>query len=177
MKRLTYRTSLIALAAALALAGVAAAERGDDSTRKSKNGKTTGTIDGVEVTVEYGRPNVKGRTIWGDLVPYSKVWRTGADEATTISFSADVLVEGERLAAGTYALFTIPGEGEWAVVFNSVSDQWGTFNHDASKDVLKVMSQPQENEHVESMDFVIEGSSVVLRWAELAVPFAVAAAN
>jgi hypothetical protein len=168
--------------AALALATVlavlpAAAERGDDADRVSKNGKTTGTVDGVDVTLEYGRPNVKGREIWGGLVPYGKVWRTGANEATTITFGGDVLVEGEALPAGTYALLTIPGEEEWTVIFNKVAEQWGAFDHDAEQDALRVTVTPRAHEMVESMDFVVDGGEVVLRWAELAVPIKVAAAG
>ncbi len=151
------------------------AERGDDSDRASKNGKTEGTIDGVEVTVEYGRPNVKGRTIWGGLVPYGKVWRTGANEATTISFSAGVTIGGEKLAAGTYGLFTIPNEDEWDFIINNTSDQWGAFSYDSGKDALRVKAKPRSAENVESMEFVIEGSAVVLRWEKLAVGFEVAA--
>jgi hypothetical protein len=168
--------------AALALATVlavlpAAAERGDDADRVSKNGKTTGTVDGVDVTLEYGRPNVKGREIWGGLVPYDRVWRTGADEATTITFSADVLVEGEALPAGTYALFTIPGEEAWTVIFNQTADQWGAFEYDEEKDALRVSVAPREHEMVETMDFAVEDGAVVLRWEELAVPFRIAAAG
>ena len=151
------------------------AERGDDSDRASKNGKTEGTIDGVEVTVEYGRPNVKGRTIWGGLVPYGKVWRTGANEASTISFSAGVTIGGEKLAAGTYGLFTIPNEDEWVFILNNASDQWGSFSYDADQDALRVKAKPRSAEHVESMEFVIEGAAVVLRWERLAVGFEVAA--
>jgi hypothetical protein len=162
----------------LAAAAVSAlAERGDDSQRKSKNGKTTGTIDGVEVVLEYGRPNVKGRTIWGGLVPYGKVWRTGADEATTISFGADVTVGGTTLKAGTYGLFTIPGEAEWTFIFNKVAQQWGAFSYDAGQDAARVTAKPGMAEHVETMNFVIEGSSVVLRWEKLKVGFEVAAAS
>jgi hypothetical protein len=176
MRTLSIRSSLLVVGLLLAtLASAALVERGDDSNRKSKNGKTAGTIDGVEVTIEYGRPSVKERTVWGALVPFDKVWRTGADEATTITFSADVSIDGEALAAGTYALFTIPGEDEWTVIFNSEAEQWGAFNHDANKDVLRIQVWPQENEHVESMDFVIDQSSIVLRWEKVAVPFAVAA--
>ena len=156
---------------------VLAQSRSDDSNRKSKNGKTEGTIDGVEVTLEYGRPNVGDRKIWGGLVPYGKVWRTGADEATTITFSADVTIEGEKLAAGTYGLFTLPGEDEWAVIFNKVAEQWGAFDYDAGQDELRVKAKPRAAEHVESMEFEIEGSSVVLRWEKLAVGFTVAAAG
>ena len=169
-----FRVTLILIMAGL-LALPAVAERGDDTDRKSKNGKTEGTIDGVEVTLEYGRPNVKGREIWGGLVPYGKIWRTGADEATTVSFSADVTVGGEKVKAGTYGLFTVPGEKEWTFVFNSVAEQWGTYDYDSGKDVLKVSATPSAAEHTESMELVIDGSSVVLRWEKLAVGFEVAA--
>ena len=147
------------------------AERGDDAKRKSKNGKTEGTIDGVAVTVEYGRPNVKGRKIWDGLVPHDSVWRTGADEATTATFGEDVEIQGQKLAAGTYGLFTIPGDNEWTVIFNNVAEQWGAFSYDSSKDALRVTAKPQPAEHVESMEFEIEDSSVVLRWEKLAVAF------
>lgn len=155
----------------------AAAERGDDSDRKSKNGKATGTIDGVSVTLEYGRPKVRDRQIWGGLVPYGKIWRTGANEATTITFDKPVEIEGKPLAAGTYALFTVPGESEWTVVLNSQAEQWGAYDYDDGKDVLRVEVEPRAHGHVEEMDFAIEGNEVVLMWAELAVPFQVAAGS
>lgn len=150
---------LTTLALALAVALPAFAGRGDDAKRKSKNGKTEGTIAGVAVTLEYGRPNVAGREIWGKLVPWGQVWRTGADEATTITFGKDVLVEGQKLAAGTYALFTIPGEGEWTVVFNRTAEQWGAYDYDAKQDALRVTVKPGATAApVESLDFVIEGT-------------------
>ncbi len=168
------RILLCAVLAAL-IAVPVIAERADDANRKSKNGKAEGMIGGAKVTLEYGRPNVKEREIWGGLVPWGKVWRTGADEATTVSFSADVMIGGKKLAAGTYSLFTIPGKDEWTFVFNSVAKQWGAYEYDASKDALRVKATPQAAEHVESMDFRIEGSSVVLRWEKLAVAFEVTA--
>ena len=163
-----------AFALALMVSGAAVAQRGDDSGRASKNGKTEGTIDGVGIVLEYGRPNAKGRDLWGGLVPYGKVWRTGADEATTIEISEPAMVEGEELAAGKYALFTIPGEEGWTVIFNSTAKQWGAFRYDEGQDALRVDVQATSGEHVESMDFVIEGSQVVLRWGEMRVPFEVA---
>ena len=151
----------------------ALAQRGDDANRASKNGKVEGTIDGVTVTLEYGRPKVKGRTIWGGLVPYGKVWRTGADEATTVTFSADVVIGGEKLAAGSYSLFTEPGENEWTVIFNKATGQWGT-RYDAGQDALRVSATPKTiGEHVEEMEFVIVDSWVALQWERLAVPFEV----
>jgi hypothetical protein len=102
-------------------------------------------------------------------VPYGKVWRTGADEATTITFSADVTVEGQRLAAGTYGLFSVPTADGWTWVFNSEAKQWGAYEYKDSKDVLRVVAKPTAAEHVEELDFRIEGDSVVLRWEKLAV--------
>ena len=169
--------SILTLVLCAALALPALAERGDDAGRASKNGRVSGAINGVEVTIEYGRPNVKGRTIWGGLVPYEKVWRTGADEATTITFSADVAIQGEALAAGTYGLFTIPDEANWTVIFNKTADQWGAFNYDAGQDALRVTVEPAASEMIESMDFELGDTAVTLHWEKLAVPFEVDAAN
>jgi len=165
--------SILALACALP----AAAQRGDDSARRSKNGHTEGSIAGVDVTVEYGRPQVREREIWGRIVPYGKVWRTGADEATTITFSKDVRIEGRTLPAGTYALFTIPGQEDWQVVFNKTARQWGAFEYDAAQDALRVTVKPETGEHVEALDFVVEGDRVVVRWEKLRVGFHVTPAS
>ena len=170
-----YRAMIpLAVAAFLLTALPAMAQRADDADRASKNGMVKGKIDGVSITVEYGRPKVKGRTIWGGLGPYGQVWRTGADEATTITFSADVEIGGKKLAAGTYALFTEPGENEWTVIFNKVAKQWGAFRHDAGQDALRVTATPKSiGQHVEEMEFVIVDSWVALQWERLAVPFEV----
>jgi len=173
-----YRTIVVAAVALFLSAALPAlGQRGDDSSRKSKNGRTEGSIAGVAVTVEYGRPQVKDRALWGKLVPYGKVWRTGADEATTITFDKDVLVEGKPLAAGTYALFTVPSEKEWQVVFNKTARQWGAFEYDAGQDALRVTVAPESGEHVEALDFVVDGDRVVVRWEKLRVGFRVAPAS
>lgn len=171
------KTSCFALAIAVGIALPALAQRGDDATRASKSGKAAGSIGGVTVTVEYGRPNVKGRAVWGGLVPYGKVWRTGADEATTIAFDKNVTVEGKPLAAGTYALFTIPGEKAWTVVFNKTAQQWGAFKYDSAQDALRVEVEPRPHAVTETLTFEIAGDEVVLRWEKLAVAFRVAAAK
>ena len=155
----------------------ALAERGDDSNRQSKNGRATGVIDGVDVTIDYGRPRVRGREIWGDLVPFDRVWRTGADETTTIEFSDDVTVEGEALPAGRYGLFTVPSENSWTVIFNNTPEQWGAFGYDMGDDALRVEVDSRSADHVEAMTFELIGEEVVLRWATLEIGFRVAAGN
>jgi hypothetical protein len=111
-------------------------------------------------------------------VPFDKVWRTGANEATTITFSDDVTVEGQKLAKGTYSLHTIPGQTQWGVIFNSVADQWGSYSYDAAKDVLRVNVTPQAAPHAEWMMFEVpemttDTAKVVLRWEKIAVPFTI----
>lgn len=179
-KRISIHRLLIALLAFALLLSAATpllAARGDDAERKSKNGKTEGSIDGVDVTIEFGRPEVRDREVWGALVPHDKVWRTGADEATTITFGSDVTIEGKPLAAGTYSLFTIPGAEEWTIIFNRVANLWGTYEYTADKDALRVTAAPEEQDHVEAMNIVIDGSDVVLQWEKLAVGFTVAKAE
>lgn len=160
-----------------ALAGPTWAGRGDDKERKSKNGKVEAVAGGAQVVVEYGRPNVAGRKIFGALVPYGEVWRAGADEATTISFDKNVTIDGKALAAGRYALFLIPAEGDWTVIFNQVADQWGAFKHDAASDALRITVKPGAHDMVETLEYAIAGDRVELRWEKVAVSFAVQAAK
>lgn len=96
-----------------------------------------------QVSVVYQRPNMKGRTIFGDLVPYDQIWRTGANNATNITFQSDVKIEGQDLEAGTYALFTIPGKEEWTIIFNKNAKQWGAYTYDKADDVLRVKIKPR----------------------------------
>lgn len=170
----------LATAAAIVLSLVAlplAAQRGDDATRKSKNGHAEGNAGGAQVVVDYGRPQVGGRAVWGALVPYDQVWRTGADEATTVQFDRDVKVEGQSLAAGTYSLFTIPGEAKWTVIFNKVAKQWGAYKYDAAEDALRVEVTPQAHEHVEALEIAVDSDGLRVRWEKLEVPIRVAAAG
>ncbi len=169
--------SFVVLVTAMMMTLPVIAQRGDDTERLSKNGKTEGVVDGVEIVLEYGRPKVKDREIWGDLVPYDKVWRTGSDEATTISFSADVKIEGQTLPKGKYAFFTIPGEEKWIIIFNKVAQQSGAFGYDESQDALRVEVVPASGAHVEEMTFIIEGSSIVLVWEKLSISIDIAAGS
>lgn len=136
------------------------------------------TVGITDITIDYSRPGVKGRTIWGGLVPYDQIWRTGANAATTIEFSDDVLINGQKLAKGKYALFTIPGRDQWTIVFNKQGEQWGAFNHDAAQDALRVTAKPEKAPFQEWMGFEIgdmttDTAKVILRWENVAVPFTV----
>jgi hypothetical protein len=142
---------------------------------KATVGQTIGLTD---VTIVYSRPYVKGRVIWGGLVPYNQVWRTGANEATTISFSDDVLINGQRLPAGTYSLHTIPAPDEWTIIFNKVAKQWGSFNYDEKQDALRVKAKPMpapmhEMFTIEFANVTMDNAQIVLAWDKLAVPFTI----
>ncbi len=137
-----------------------------------------GSIDSLVLTVTYGSPSVKGRVIWGDLVPYQEVWRSGANEATTFEVSGDVMIGEQRLPAGKYALFSIPGEQDWTLIFNTVADQWGAYQYDETKDALRVKVMPEFSETAsETLEFTVEnGNTVILSWEKIRVPFTVSPA-
>src|ERR1051325_12122347 len=113
----------------------------------------------TKVEINYSSPAVKGRTIWGGLEPYDKVWRTGANEATTIAFGTDVTIGGQKVKAGKYALFTIPGKEEWTVIINSNPNQWGAYGYKQELDVIRVKVKPEHAEFKERMAFYIDALS------------------
>lgn len=136
------------------------------------------TVGVTEVTIKYHRPAVRGREIWGKLEPYDKVWRAGANEATTISLSTDVKIQGQPLRAGTYALFMIPSSAEWTIIFSKTARQWGAFTYQETQDALRVKVKPQQAEFQERLQYnfptVTEDSAqVVLHWEKVKVPFMV----
>lgn len=135
-----------------------------------------GKIGNANVLIQYGAPSVKGRVIWGDLVPYNEVWRTGANEATFIDLDADVTVEGQKLAAGRYSVFTIPkSSGKWTVIFNSEWDlEHGHFQYKQENDVLRVESTPEwVEESQEQLSIAIESPGMVVRWEKLKLPIVI----
>jgi len=101
--------------------------------------------------ISYSAPSVRGRKIWGDLVPYEKVWRTGANEATVFYSSKAVVIEGDTLPAGRYSFFTIPGENEWTLIFNKEWNQWGAYEYDEEKDALRVKATPEKADSMSEM--------------------------
>ncbi|HEX8176191.1 MAG TPA: tetratricopeptide repeat protein [Pyrinomonadaceae bacterium] len=174
--------------------------------RPSQKATVMQTVGVTDITITYSRPGVKGRKIWGDppataaagtatlddsrerakdapIVPYGHVWRTGANEATTFTVTDDVLINGQKLAAGTYSLHTIPGRDEWTVIFNSDAGQWGSFQYDEKKDVLRVKVKPQmaaDNQEWMLFSFpsvTANSAQVLIRWEKVAVPFTVEVPN
>jgi hypothetical protein len=146
--------------------------------RPSPNASVSQTIGVTEVTIHYSRPGVKGRKIWGELVPYGEVWRTGANENTTIRFSTPVKIDGHELPAGLYGLQTIPTADQWTVIFSKDADQWGAFTYKQEDDALRIQAKPGPAELRERMGFDFEdvtdtSARIVLRWEKLQVPFTV----
>src|SRR5215472_9541128 len=146
--------------------------------RLSQRASVTQRIGLTDVTITYHRPALGGREIWGKAVPYGKVWRSGANENTTITFTDDVTVEGNPLAAGTYGLHTIPDKDQWTIVFSKNSTSWGSFTYDEKEDALRVQVKPHPAEMFEQLTYTFEdvkpdSAVATLRWEKLAVPFQV----
>ena len=143
----------------------------------SPSAKIDQTIGLTDVTVEYSRPSMKGRTIYGDLVPYDKLWRTGANKNTQITFGDDVKVGGKELKKGSYAIFTKPGKDNWEVIFYADTNNWGTPQKwDDSKVAAKFMAKPQELPmQVETFtimfnDFTMNSANMFILWSNVEVP-------
>ncbi len=136
----------------------------------------TGKVHGATITIDYSSPGVKGRKIWGELVPYDKVWRAGANKATVFQTDKDIKVEGKSLPAGKYSLYAIPGEKEWTIIFNSETGQWGikrdgSTTEDPAKDVVRVNVKPKKSKSFnERMAYLINDDGFALVWENLEVP-------
>jgi len=144
--------------------------------RPSPDATVTQFVGVTEVKIDYSSPAVKGRKIWGELVPFGEIWRTGANEATTITFSDAVKVNGSELPAGTYGIHTIPGESEWEFIFSKDTKIDGSSNFDKEKEVLRVKAKPEEHHFMERMTFLFtnvtdNSASVNLLWDKLNVSF------
>jgi hypothetical protein len=192
-----------ALLVILVTAGETIAQQALRFPRPSQKASVMQTIGVTDVTINYSRPGVKDRKIWGDpwadpkvtgtatlddqrtrpkdavIVPYGHVWRTGANEATQFVVTDDVLINGQPLKAGTYSLHTIPNRDEWTIIFNSDAGQWGSFSYDEKKDVLRVKAKPvmvSENQEwlMYSFDPLSDNSAQVnIRWEKVRVPITV----
>ncbi len=145
----------------------------------SQRAVITQRIGLTDVTITYHEPLVGGRKIWGSAVPYGRVWRAGANQNTTISFTDDVTIEGHPLAAGTYGLHMIPNADQWTVIFSKNSTSWGSFSYNEKEDALRVAVKPQESIHQEALAYTFddikpESAAATLRWEKLVVPFHIA---
>jgi hypothetical protein len=175
-----FGSATIAATAALAIlltSAVSVWAQGQPLPRPSPNANVAQTIGITEVTVHYSRPGVKGRAVWGKLVPYGQVWRTGANENTTIRFSTPVTIAGRELPAGLYGLQTIPGPDEWTIILSKDADQWGAFSYQPEHDALRFHAKPvaastaQEWMSFDFADPSDAGAVLELRWERLVVPF------
>ena len=167
---------LSAAASALALVFAFTAAAAVELPRPSPGATVSQKVGTAKVVVTYHRPAVKGRAVWGGLVPYGQVWRLGANDATTLEISEDGKIAGKELKAGTYALFAIPTRASWTIVVNADAKQWGAYFRDPKKDVLSFEVVPAAGPHQEWLEFRLEPESpralrVELAWEKLRVGF------
>jgi hypothetical protein len=174
-----FRSKLSAaiLAASLVATG-AQAQTVLNQPRQSQRAQVMQRVGITDITVNYSRPLVKGRRIFGKLIPWGQVWRAGADENSTITFSKPVTVEGKPLAEGTYGLHMIPGDKEWTVIFSKASDAWGSFTYKEEEDALRVVVAPKAAEMHEALTYSLDNLrpdevTVDLFWEKTVVPFKV----
>jgi hypothetical protein len=170
MKKLTYLTVMLMAFAVLRT----------NAQARIPGASTTQTIIqdfGLgKITVTYSRPNVKGRKIFGGLQPYGEVWRTGANWATTITFTENVVIEGNKVPAGQYSLFTIPGESEWTIILNKTVKQWGAYSYKQADDLLRfkvkpmTMSWPIETLTMQFGNAGIQSTELDIMWDKTVVP-------
>jgi len=136
------------------------------------------TVGLTEIKIEYSSPAVSGRKIWDGLVPYGELWRTGANMATKITFSKDVTISNQRISAGAYSLFTIPGKTEWTVILNKDAELSGTSGYKEANDALRFKVKPQEGQMRERLlfliaDFTMDEAVIALEWEKIRIPFTV----
>ncbi len=147
--------------------------------RASPHATVLQTLGMTDISIDYHRPAVRGRTIWGGLVPWDQVWRAGANENTVITFSDDVIVEGNPLAAGRYGLHMIPHENaDWDIIFSHQANAWGSFSYDEAEDALRFQVAPEEAPYVDRLSYTFDDpmntdTDIALNWENLRVYFAV----
>ena len=172
------KATIAALIAAGALTAFAFHSRGwAQAPRPSQHGSVTQQVAGTTITVDYNRPVARGRTLFGSLVPYGRVWCPGADSCTTIQVSTDVKVNGQALARGTYSVWAEPQPERWTMIFNSAAPVFHT-RYPADKDVLRVQATPRQGSHMETLAFyfpVVDGNhaELVLHWGTRGVPLSI----
>ena len=187
MRSLSFSVSLlIVLGLVLSFSSLSVAQ---DKVRPSLHASVTQRLGvDTDITFDFSRPGVKGRTIWGDLVPYGMYegnkyskekpypWRAGANENTTIEFNKDLMIEGKKIPAGKYSIHMIPSKSTWTVIFSKKNAEWGSFAYDEKEDALRITVTPVAAPHQEWLMFGfddLDGSSATgfLHWEKMKVPF------
>ena len=173
MRKLFTLKALSLLAVAFLLSTAAIAQK---KPQASPADSTSGTVAGSTISIFYHSPGIKGRTIGKEIAPYGKIWRTGANEATTFTTSKDIKIGGKTLPAGKYTLYTLPNETQWKIIFNSQTGQWGikddgSTTDDPAKDVLTVTVKPMKSKTTnERFKIEVTKTGFVLLWGDIAVP-------
>jgi Protein of unknown function (DUF2911)/Tetratricopeptide repeat len=179
-----HKRRLLVLFAGVMLAAAAHAQTATGETlmlnlpRASQHALVSQRIGITDITINYHRPLANGRQIWGKVVPYGQVWRAGANENTTITFTDPVTIEGQALDKGTYGLHMIPGENQWTVIFSKDSTAWGSFSYKQDEDALRVTVKPQTADAHDALaydfnDVKADSTVVTMSWDRVAVPFKV----
>jgi tetratricopeptide (TPR) repeat protein len=175
---LKHSISALVLVIGLSL-GVQAQSAVLDIPRQSQHAVVIQRVGITDITINYHRPLVNKREIWGKLVPYGEVWRAGANENTTIRFTDNVTINGQPLAKGVYGLHMIPAENEWTVIFSNIHTAWGSFTYKQADDALRITVKPQPADFREALTYDFDevkadAAVATLRWEKVAVPFTVA---
>lgn len=187
MKKVFQLKGVALFTVALFAAGMASAQTMPPMAKKapaSPRDSVSGMIGKAMVSISYGAPSLRGRKILGTIEPYGKPWRSGANQSTTFTTDKDITVEGKKLPAGKYSFFTVPGETEWKVIFNSQTGQWGIRKEtndsrgyaafdDPSKDVLVVTVKPKKAGPTERLTYTITKKGFSLLWEDVEVPVSV----
>ena len=172
-----YRFKLLAVSCLFLAATLCQAQSALlDLPRQSQHAKVIQRVGITDITINYHRPLANDRKIFGGIVPYGQVWRAGANENTTITFSDPVTVEGKPLLAGTYGLHMIPGEQEWTVIFSKMNNAWGSFSYNEKEDALRVTVKPAASEMHNALtydfaDLKADSAVATMSWDKVSIPF------
>lgn len=178
MKTKALFSSLLALGVIAALTPAALAHNGMKKAPSPQASVTQYLGAAAKVTIEYHRPAVKERAVWGEMIKYGALWSPGANQNTTIEFDKDVLVNGEAIPAGKYGFHTLPSEGDWVLIFSKNSDLFRSMKYNEEEDALRITATPEKAAHMERLQFdfedlTINGATAYLHWEELKVKFTI----